>query len=200
MTADILTDDILARLRTQTRCAHDAIESVLDIMSPALSPTTYRQQLETFYGFYQPLEVRLAALTDWSAWDVDLAVRAKTPLLDTDLHLLQGPLPRSLPVCTDLPRLHTVADGFGCLYVLEGATLGGQIISRHVSRTLGLDHLHGAAFFQGYGEHTGAMWKAFRLALSNFASTPARQDAVIASALATFHTLQRWAVSREIDE
>ena len=38
-----------------------------------------------------------------------------------------------------LPPLETQADAFGCLYVLEGATLGGRVISRHIERALGLD-------------------------------------------------------------
>ena len=80
----------------------------------------------------------------------------------------------------------------GLTYVLEGATLGGRVISRHIERVLGLDAAHGARFFHGYGEQTGAMWKAFRAALSAFADQPTQEDQVVASAIATFAALRVW--------
>ena len=50
-------------------------------------------------------------------------------------------------------------DAVGCLYVLEGSTLGGQIILRRAAERLGIDADTGAGFFHGYGAQTGAMWR-----------------------------------------
>jgi heme oxygenase len=58
-----------------------------------------------------------------------------------------------------------VIDGIGhlagVLYVIEGSTLGGQIIVRHLERNLGLTRESGARFFHGYGADTEAHWQEF---------------------------------------
>ena len=186
------TDGVLGRLRTETRHEHDAIVGVLDIMAPDLGLAVYRHQLARFYGFYQPLEAALASLVDWSQLKLDFDGRRKSHLLAADLDQLGIDAVGTLPMCSVLPPVTSVAAGFGSLYVLEGATLGGQLISRHVKQTLGLDVLDGARFFNCYGERTGMMWKTFRSALVAFAVTPAAQDEVVASASATFKTLRYW--------
>jgi heme oxygenase len=186
------SDGILDRLRTETRHKHDAIEAVLDIMTPDLSVAAYRKQLERFYGFYHPLEASIASLVDWSSVGLDLDVRRKSRLLVSDLEYLGINAADTLPMCLALPPLTSVAAGFGCLYVLEGATLGGQLISRHVKQTLSLDASEGTRFFFCYGTRTGMMWKAFRSLLLAFAVTPELEDEVVASAIATFDTLRCW--------
>ena len=79
--------------------------------------------------------------------------------------------------------------------MLEGATLGGQIISRHVRRTLGLTPETGARFFHGNGARTADMWRTFRAALDGFAADPATADAVVESANATFRSMRRWCMA-----
>lgn len=189
------TDDILNRLRTETRHEHDAIETVLDIMKPDLGIAAYRCQLARFYGFYQPLEAAMASLVDWSHLEIDFDERRKSHLLAADLEQLGVDTAGTLPICSALPPVTSIATGFGSLYVLEGATLGGQLIGRHVKQTLGLDVLHGARFFNCYGDRTGMMWKKFRAALVAFAITPATQDEIVASAAATFTTLRCWCLA-----
>jgi heme oxygenase len=88
--------------------------------------------------------------------------------------------------------LETTAQLFGCLYVLEGATLGGQIITRHLHASLGLTPETGAAFFAGYGARTGSRWKEFGTHLSAFALQSGSGDAIVASANSTFETLDLW--------
>ncbi len=130
--ASSASKSIMARLREETRPEHDAIEGVLDLMDNNLTLARYRRRLEQFHGCYAPLERRLQEICDWTDHGVDLSRRRKTPLLESDLRALGVEAVESLPVCQDLPKLIDAADGFGCLYVLEGSTLGGQFISRHV--------------------------------------------------------------------
>jgi heme oxygenase len=87
-----------------------------------------------------------------------------------------------------------LADALGCLYVLEGATLGGQLIGRQVQRQLGLRSEHGCAFFAGYGaDQTGPMWKAFSEAVDAYGSAqPAAQGAIVAAACDTFLRFEHW--------
>ena len=99
----------------------------------------------------------------------------------------------ALPVCSTLPRVATFADALGCLYVLEGSTLGGQFIRREVAARLGLTPDRGCAFFAGYGERTGAMWKAFGAAVTAHADArPEDRDVIVAAAVETFTRLDEW--------
>lgn len=183
---------VLARLREETRAEHDAIEAALGLMSESLTPGAYRRTLERFYGYYQPFEAAIRAVDGWAGCGLELDDRRKTPLLESDLRVLGEDRPERLPQCQQLPRIFSMADAFGGLYVMEGATLGGQHISRHVRQTLGVTPETGGRFFYGYGERTGTMWQSFRSALVAFATTRQAEDEVVASAIATFKTLRGW--------
>jgi heme oxygenase len=80
---------------------------------------------------------------------------------------------------------------FGGLYVTEGATLGGQIISRQLEQMLGLSARRGAAFFTSYGLQVGSMWRSFCATLQ--AHTPAeKEDLVVDAAKQTFVCMHQW--------
>ena len=196
--ADVDTSHVLQKLKAATRAEHDAIEIALDLMAPGLGLIDYQRRLQRYHGFYAPIEPLIAAAADWPRWGMDISARIKTPWLAADLACLAGrdaldeAASEMLPVCSTLPPLDTAAAAFGCLYVLEGATLGGRVISRQIERGLGLDATCGARFFHGYGERTGAMWKAFRASLGAFADTSSGEDQVVASAIATFTALRVW--------
>ena len=167
-----ITSGILGRLATETRTEHEAIERVLDLTGEALTLARYRERLEWLYGFYRPVEARLHPIPGLA-----LHERRKAPLLEVDLRALEAPWP--LPTCPELPPLRTAIERFGCLYVLEGATLGGRVIGRHVWRRLAITPQTGGRFFHGYGRRTAEMWQAFRAALVAFARTPAACDGVV---------------------
>lgn len=107
----------------------------------------------------------------------------------------------ALPRCTGLPLLTTPAQAFGCLYVLEGATLGGQLTSRLLAQRFGLGSDHGGAFFASYGEQVGPMWWGFRAALSTFAADTGTDEAIVQTACDTFAAFENWVVpGRDRDE
>ena len=184
---------ILQRLRSETRDAHSAIEKTLALTDKTLTPGAYRQVLESFYGFYKPVEDIIgAAASTMPVW-FDVAARRKTFLLEVDLQRLCLRGAHALPLCKALPPLRKVAQRLGCLYVLEGATLGGVLISRHLRDNLGVFPESGGSFFHGYGPSTGAMWNDFRAGLLAFASVAPHEEAlVIETARATFETLRHW--------
>jgi heme oxygenase len=78
------------------------------------------------------------------------------------------------------------------MYVLEGATLGGRVISRHLAaRGIGPDT--GGAFFAGYGNQTGEMWKSFSAAMGAYAEAhPESTGRMAEAADETFILLERW--------
>ncbi len=184
--------NILTILREQTRAEHDAIERSLGIMSDTLTRQAYRRTLERFYGFWHPLEQRFQQTVGLSGTGVNLTSREKTPLLALDLRMLTAAAPAGLPLCGDLPFVASVPAALGCMYVLEGASLGGQIISRHLRASLGITPESGGRFFYGYGERTGEMWRAFGAAVSVFAVTAETQGGMVQAAIATFRALRRW--------
>lgn len=187
---------ILQRLRVETRDAHAAIEKTIALTEKTLTLGAYRQVLESFYGFYKPVEDAIAA-AGMPAW-LDLAARSKTAHLEVDLQRLRPPGASALPFCSSPPPLGKVAQRLGCLYVLEGATLGGVLVSRHIRETLGVYPESGGRFFHGYGSSTAVMWNDFRAGLLSFASVaPHQQDLIVATARATFETLHRWCEGRK---
>jgi heme oxygenase (biliverdin-IX-beta and delta-forming) len=196
----VAAPSILQRLRFETRDAHAAIEETLGLTETTLTPAAYRQVLESFYGFYKPVEDAIAATANTTPMPVwlDLATRRKTALLEVDLQHLRPQGASALPICHTLPPLDEVAQRLGCLYVLEGATLGGMLISRHIRENLGIYPESGGRFFHGYGCSTAAMWNDFRAGLLAFAAVaPQQEDLIIATARATFETLQRWCERRQ---
>lgn len=179
---------IMTRLKEETRFYHEKLEAnpySTALMQPNVTLADYQTLLELFYGFYLPLEPRLQQ----SLISPTLDERRKVPLLEQDLRAL-GCDPTHIPPCKDIPEVHTSAAAWGCLYVLEGATLGGQIISRHLIKQLGA--ALPLAFFYGYGQQTGEMWRNFRDEIATAATTSDFCDEAIDAATQTFAKLDKW--------
>ena len=173
---------------------HHRLEDRLDLPHRLTTPRAYRALLARFYGYYAPLEALLGARGDWESVGLDFAPRRKVPALTRDLHALglADDALAALPRCPRLPTLATFPQALGCLYVLEGATLGGQLIARQIGRTLAIDATSGGAFFRAYGDAVGPMWRAFGAAISTYPADPATAAAIVAAARATFNTLEHW--------
>lgn len=169
---------------------------MLSLTAPGLDRERYGQALQAFYSFVQGWE-------SWAAAHVParlaglLPERRREPLLLRDLRFFGlDPLPTDMDAerssfalllpGKDSPE--SEAAFLGSMYVMEGSTLGGQYIARHVEETLGLAAGEGDAYFCGHGERTGAMWNAFREVLS--AIPDEHSDTVIAAAKATFAYVQ----------
>lgn len=184
---------IVDQLKQQTRSYHLELEHSLALLTRPIERDEYQALLQRLWGFYQPLEQRLAATcaaTDLVRWDE----RWKAPWLAQDLQALG--LARAaidaLPRAAALPPCDTLAAALGCWYVLEGATLGGQLIARQLYPRLGLTPTSGGAFFISYDAQVGPMWQRFCVALTSYATTAERQAAMIAAACATFYALDQW--------
>lgn len=182
----------MQQLRDATRVAHDRIELVLPVLDPRLTRPRYVRVLEALYGFYAPLEPLCAAAAGADSPALDLPARAKLPLLEADLGAL-GATPteiHGLPWARQLPTVTSASQAMGVLYVLEGATLGGQIIQRQLRGSLGIDVESGAAFFVGYGARTRQMWMQFSGYLERAAGL--ELDDATRAAVETFETMERW--------
>lgn len=183
---------ILGLLREGTAFLHERVERTVDLPNRLRSRTTYTSLLARLYGFHAPLEDRLAGV---EVVGLDLAARRKADLLRDDLAALglTGSEIDTLPRDLDLPAVADVSDALGCLYVLEGATLGGQVVRRLAEPAIGVTPDRGCAFFASYGERVGAMWKEFCRILESYAEThPSANNRIVTTATETFAGLDRW--------
>jgi heme oxygenase len=78
----------------------------------------------------------------------------------------------------------------GVLYAIEGATLGGQVISSHIASTLGLREDRGASFFVGYGAKTGIYWQQFEMFAESLCVTAEQKLAAGAAARQVFNLVE----------
>ena len=149
---------VLSRLRLETRSEHASVERVPHLMG-ALTDSTCRQRLAQFHGFFSPMEgaLKTCRALQHDSHDLNVAQLAmllprlhKSRLLRHDLQRL-GVSTAGLTQFRSLPPIQTLAGVLGCLYVLEGAMLGGRMITQHVQ-----------ANFPG---DTARMWNAMRQTL-----------------------------------
>ncbi|UQN08670.1 biliverdin-producing heme oxygenase [Deinococcus sp. QL22] len=169
----------MLQLRQATLQHHQEVEAFMPVMQPHLRLETYQHLLGQLYTVVAPLEGQLLALPLPEQFEV--GARQKAGLLRRDLSVLGV---TSLPLGLSLPPL-SLPQALGALYVLEGATLGGQMIERHLHACLGLTAARGSAYFTAYGPATGQMWRRFGAAMA-CSVLPEDEPAVIAGAQTTF--------------
>jgi heme oxygenase (biliverdin-IX-beta and delta-forming) len=188
-------------LRSYTSSHHQRIEQTLDLPSSVRCTADLEQLLARFYGFYLPHEAQLLShASALDAYGVELASRMKSGKLRSDLLCLgmsEGAI-GALPICIDLPELRTASHALGSLYVLEGSTLGSQVIARDLQQRIELNIAPAMQFFRGYGSRTGAMWRSFVSALDAAQLQPESVEAAHEGAAQTFDRLERWMAARYI--
>ncbi|HEX8593933.1 MAG TPA: biliverdin-producing heme oxygenase [Pseudomonas sp.] len=184
-------------LRDATAAAHRSLEKRLPFISAHLDRGLYVRLIEAYYGFYFSLERQLGRVPDMDLASLD--ERQKAPLLIADLQALGVGAERiaSLALCRELPPLGNRLQALGAMYVMEGATLGGQVLSRVVQRKLSIGGESGGAFLNVYGSTTSQMWEDF-LALLSAVDAPEQRAQVVHSALLTFSSFERWLERSEV--
>jgi heme oxygenase len=181
-----------ARLRRATRHQHAEIERQLGLLSANLTPERYRAVLQAFLGFYAPLEDRLLERERALAAAVPFPLLQRAPALRADLLALGVPQHDldATPRCPYVPSTDTLPQLAGCLYVIEGASLGGEIVARAVARRFGYRRDNGARFFCSGSPLT--RWPRVLAWLETVAEREPERDAAVAAARVTFDALSRW--------
>ncbi len=168
---------VIDQLRVATSEHHRAIDTLM-CMDGEFSVAHYGRAMQGFEQFltqWEPLVTRAlpVPLQHWAQSLRRLAVAQR------DMAVLGIP---SLPSCTLDLALPDKAAALGSMYVLEGSTLGGVVIARHLRRQHGIEAHNGAAYFSGWGAGTAASWERFRQVLEAEVGADERARACAAAA------------------
>jgi heme oxygenase len=178
------------KIKEETKQNHQLLEKKLvAFMRGIRSEQDYVQLLTLFYGFFGGLELAIDAQLDHSQLP-DYKLRRKTAALAEDLAQFGKTAP-PLAHTDELPGINNHLQALGALYVIEGSTLGGTIISKMIKQQLAIVDNQGLSFFNGYGEKTEKMWQDFKTFL-NEPLKPGEATMVIRSANDTFKKFSQW--------
>jgi heme oxygenase len=172
-----------SRLKLATADLHAEVEITLDLYKITQSAAAYSETLGIIYLVFDLAYEELASI-DFRPLKIDLgSIGRRRDWLAADLRALATALPAPQSLGFELP---TSGHGFGCLYVLEGSALGGQVISKRVKQALGLGPATGGAYFHGLGRQTASHWSDFLTTLNTIPANSAMGADAEAGATATF--------------
>jgi heme oxygenase (biliverdin-IX-beta and delta-forming) len=182
----------LQQLRSKTANSHQLIEQnsmSQALMSQDVTMSQYADYLKSMYGFVYGFEKMVFPLLK-SHELLQIEGRRKAHFIQDDLALLNHSAAQPY-VDDELFKTHyqTALAALGGMYVLEGSTLGGQIINRHLSKVLGDSVAGKTTYLTAYAGQTGSMWKIFLQLLCEEGAISGNEDEIIDSAVNTFSLL-----------
>lgn len=164
----------MTALRTATAAAHRDIEGVAvmqALLAGNLPRSGYLRLLNLLYHFHLPLDKEIEQHSYWQQRDFDIRLRRKSDWLEQDIQALGGEIACELPAFT-LPPLQTTEQLMGCLYVMEGSSLGAVSISKLLREHYGYDSETGGRFYAAYGKQTRPFWDETTQLIEQAASQP----------------------------
>lgn len=179
---------VLLRIRAETALAHRQLEEELALLDDSLDRARYGRIVRAFHAFLAPWEATRTQSLGPSA-RAFFADRLHAHRAHADLLTLS--LAPSDEWCSALPSMESAAAAWGSSYVIEGSTLGGKIITRSVSDSLGLSASDGCTYFAGYRLENGRRWAEFTSAMTQ-AVPDAEADDAVTAAIATYESLRQW--------
>jgi heme oxygenase (biliverdin-IX-beta and delta-forming) len=189
---------IMARLRAETRAEHAATEAIpfsASILDGSLTLDEYAAQLAAYLPVHDALEAAVARGAHPALQRVWDAHMGRVDLLRTDLAAIGM---AGAPVDA---RTHAASESFaawirgladerpvallGVLYVLEGSTLGGALLRKHLATALSLGD-DGLRYYSPYGLHPKPHWVEFSARMNDLSLGEADADAVVGAAREAF--------------
>jgi heme oxygenase len=187
---------VLEKIREKTKEYHDQFTGwARDILSGTITLEEYKKVLKIMYGFHYPHEQRLLAFDLWDGADqkLDLKTRIKTDLLIEDLKAIGATEEEieNIEICTDFPPAENLGQILGSMYVIEGATIGGQIMSKKLTELFDLKE-SGALFFNSYGDRIMPMFKVFCDVLNTTGAEKDIEETIVTSSVETYYAFNNW--------
>lgn len=182
--------NLLHSLKASTSQYHHQIEQIdlfKKIITNEITLPEYKKLLCQLYGFINPCESKIK-----KKFHQAIEGREKTSLLNIDLFELDCDISSDFLFCSNIPALDTVPEIFGYLYVLEGSTLGGQMVTKLLKQNLKLLPMITTRYFNAYGKQTKKNWDAFLNALIDHDFTDNQKENIVTSAISTFSSLLNW--------
>lgn len=176
------------RLRQETDDIHQLLHrdsNMNKMMSDDGSRADYLRVLQNFFQFYRHTEDFFKFIPSGQRFIHEVK---PIELLQKDF-LVLGELPPQSDngyqqVADKYAIAQTLESYLGYLYVKQGSTLGGQVISKQLKK-LGLEPGETQFFFNGSGSNTGDNWKEFLAFLAQIEPT-INADSVVSSARTHF--------------
>ena len=162
-------------LKEQTKQQHDDTEAKLKsqkIFDKSYTLEDYKTLLIHNYKLISRYEPQIQnSLRNYPKLKLDL--RSKIVALKTDLKNL------NIETETEIPtqNLENEAEAFGALYVMEGSTLGGNVIAKQLKRNPEFENVE-FNYFGVYGENTGSYWQEFKSIIDEEITQEHYQDCV----------------------
>ncbi len=178
------TEGILRTIRTETNPLHQKLEqetALSELMSENLTEARYRSILRTFYKRLSVLEETV--FPDFRVHFPDFELNSRIKPLQEDLGISSNTEIRNDLSGSGLSEMQLL----GIAYVWEGSKLGGQLISRALTKHFGNDFQ--TRFFGNPDSSTGADWKNFRELLLREIDSSEKLAVFIGSANAEFKFL-----------
>lgn len=170
------------RIKTETADLHQQTEKSklsVALMSGQLKDyTAYLLRMKDIVAYYETnLYSQLSPIIP------DIDQRRKLEAIEADLSYLNVP---SNPNTFSLPPAATTAHLLGYMYVMEGSSLGGAMIYKHLSRHIDISEEKGAAYFTCYKTELGSKWKTFLDILGDYALPEQNAKDIIEGARTAF--------------
>ena len=183
------------RLKTLTRPLHDKLESLeisKKLLSHQIDKADYIAYLIAMKAIHEQVESQFSTYFSSNTLQ-HLMTRQRLALITTDLSALgysHYDLSEQQAEAWLIPW--SLESLLGALYVLEGSTLGGQMIAKKTNHIVGNDGLVATRYFCGYGENNLAQWQLFTQFLDEFDTKHANTtDKVVLGAIATFLSIHQ---------
>jgi heme oxygenase len=186
----VITPDaeFLGQLRGRTAALHQHLEDLplsKSLMSENVTLATYAWYLTCMKDVMAAYDEQILPIIEDQV--PQAADRLKQEAIAADLNTLESDgVDLEESTTLKVPQIQDDAFAWGMAYVIEGSTLGGRVILKHITPKLGVTEERGARFFAGYGADTGMMWKSFLAALTAYAVDQNAGEQIIKGALAGF--------------